>query len=142
MFFPWKQLITLHLNFSHAHSVGKYYKKRSRFLRKNQHFFRQINALVKKLLKSWFHGNFFARSSLLIFFTLWRSFYTISLKLKDWLLMSWFHEIFFRANKFLFFPLRKVRIFTQKDVNSFFINSALILLSHKISFLSMYTLDS
>ena len=41
-----------------CHSVEKSYKKRSRFLRKNQHFFRQINILLKKLIKSWFDGIF------------------------------------------------------------------------------------
>ena len=40
-------------NISHAwktfHSVEKCYKKRSRFLRKNQDFFRQINVFTKEV---------------------------------------------------------------------------------------------
>ena len=52
-------------------------KTRSRFLRKNQHFFRQIDVFTKeKLLKRWFHEIFWAWSSFsVLFHTLcWRKY--------------------------------------------------------------------
>ena len=35
----------------YLHSVEKYYKTRPQFLRKNQHFFSQVNAFTKELTK-------------------------------------------------------------------------------------------
>ena len=51
------------------HSVEKCSKMRSRFLRKNQQFFRQINVFTKKKLqKSSFHGKFFSMIAFLVLF--------------------------------------------------------------------------
>ena len=41
------------------HSVEKCYKTRSRFLRKNQHFFREINVFTKKVTKELISRFFF-----------------------------------------------------------------------------------
>ena len=46
-------------NLSH-NSVEKYYKTRSQFLRKNQHFFRQINVFTKEVTKELISRNFFS----------------------------------------------------------------------------------
>ena len=45
--------------FRSAHSVEKSSKTRSRFLRKNQHFFRQINVFTKEITKEVISRNFF-----------------------------------------------------------------------------------
>ena len=41
-----------------SHSVENYYKMRSRFLRKNQQFFRQINVFTKEVTKKLISRNF------------------------------------------------------------------------------------
>ena len=41
-------------------SVEKYYKKRSRFFRKNQHLYRQINVFTKEVSKVLISRNFFS----------------------------------------------------------------------------------
>ena len=43
------------------HSVEKYHKTRSLFLRKNQHFFRQINGFTKEVTKELISRKFFER---------------------------------------------------------------------------------
>ena len=112
-----EKLPKIHTIFIFTHIVEKYHKTRSRFLRKNQHFFREIkkllfeefvsrisrfltwsrylvcstippqcgktkNSLPRKyfsvkstfllimLLKSWFHGNFWAWSRIIVLSTL------------------------------------------------------------------------
>ena len=45
----------------HVHSMEKCYKKRSWFLRKNQHFFRQINVFTKEVTKELTSRKFFER---------------------------------------------------------------------------------
>ena len=44
---------------------GKYYKTRSRFLGKNQHFFRQINVFTKEVTKELISRIFFQRDRIL-----------------------------------------------------------------------------
>ena len=55
---------------SYLNSVEKSSKTRSPFLLEYQHFFRQINVFTKekKLLRSWFHGIFWAWSCLIVLF--------------------------------------------------------------------------
>ena len=62
------------INFTNNVSILLFAKHctRSWFLRKNQHFFREINALIlvlEKLLKSWFH-EFFAWSSFVLLYSI------------------------------------------------------------------------
>ena len=58
--FPYEKNFVKSPNFLQAkYSVENYCKTLSQFLRKNEHFFRQINVFIKELTrKSWFHGNF------------------------------------------------------------------------------------
>ena len=60
--FTWNQFgkSILNIKICYKHSVEKSSKTWSLFLRKSQHFFRQINVLLKKQWKSWFHVNFCA----------------------------------------------------------------------------------
>ena len=60
------------------HSVEMRTKTRSRYLLKNQQYFRQMNVLQKKLLRSWFHGKLM--SVIMFYTTFHRKIINISVK--------------------------------------------------------------